>query len=166
MRRLAFSLDPRSGEAAKNSARLPERLVFRSHSSALTTTAVVRPFRVIVCGPRDCAKLMTSLNLAFASATVHVLGLIIEPVSLNDHDSHHSHLLSFSKSHWGNDARLQLLLDRNDMFEDGTRIIGYAGALEIPSAPSAASAGMEPELGRTPPPSAVESATALSSRFG
>src|SRR5258708_4868833 len=58
LRRLALSLDPRSGEAAKNSARLPERLVFRSHSSALTI-------------------------LAFASARVQVLGLITQPVPLN-----------------------------------------------------------------------------------
>src|SRR5471030_3153873 len=35
--------ESRSGEAAKNSARLPDRLVFRSHSSAETTTAVIRP---------------------------------------------------------------------------------------------------------------------------
>ncbi len=35
--------EPRSGEAAKNSARLPLRFVFLSHSSVATTTAVLRP---------------------------------------------------------------------------------------------------------------------------
>ena len=47
---IRFSLrpEPRSGELAKNSARLPLRLVLRSHSSAATITTVVRPLRVIV----------------------------------------------------------------------------------------------------------------------
>ncbi len=39
---------------------------------------------------------------------------------------------------------------------------GYVGLSKIPSAPSAASAVMEPELGRRPPPSAGESATTVS----
>src|SRR5262249_28236082 len=39
---------PPSGEAPKNPARLPLRLVLRSHSSADTSTAVVRPLPVIV----------------------------------------------------------------------------------------------------------------------
>src|SRR5271165_762854 len=61
-----------SGEAAKNSARLPLRFVLRSHSSAATTTTAVRPLRVTVWGPWDCALSMTSLNLALAWATVQV----------------------------------------------------------------------------------------------
>jgi hypothetical protein len=39
--RSTLTFDPRNGEAAKNSARLPVRFVLRSHSSAETTTAVV-----------------------------------------------------------------------------------------------------------------------------
>src|SRR3954468_6528127 len=39
---------PRSGELAKNSAKLPFRLALRSHSSAETTSAAVRPFFVMV----------------------------------------------------------------------------------------------------------------------
>jgi hypothetical protein len=65
-----LSPDPLSGEPAKNSARLPTRLVLRSHSSAATITTAVRPLRVIVCGPRERANSMTSLNFAFAAATV------------------------------------------------------------------------------------------------
>src|SRR5713226_8257179 len=61
----------RSGELAKNSTKLPFRLVFRSHSSVETTIAASRPFFVIFCGPCFCARSITSLNLAFASATVH-----------------------------------------------------------------------------------------------
>jgi len=68
--RSTLSFERRSGEAAKNSARLPLRLVFFSHSSAATTTTAVRPLRVIVCGPSERALSINSLNLAFASATV------------------------------------------------------------------------------------------------
>jgi hypothetical protein len=67
-----LSPDPLSGEPAKNFARLPTRLVLRSHSSPATITTAVRPLRVIVCGPRERANSMTSLNFAFAAATVHV----------------------------------------------------------------------------------------------
>src|SRR5258708_36301395 len=70
-RRLMRTPEPRSGAAARKSARVPLRLVFFAHSSAATITAVVRPFLVMVCGPSDCARLITSLNFAFASATVH-----------------------------------------------------------------------------------------------
>src|SRR5438105_3244927 len=70
-RRLIFTPELRRGEEAKNSARFPLRLVFRSHSSAATTTTTIRPFRVIVCGPSDVARSITSLNFALASATVH-----------------------------------------------------------------------------------------------
>src|SRR5262249_7540572 len=74
--RLTFNPEPRSGDAAKNSARLPVRLVFRSHSSAATTTTAVRPCRVMVCGPSACAFSTTSLNFALASARVQVSALI------------------------------------------------------------------------------------------
>src|SRR5215472_606457 len=46
--RLTLSPEPRSGDAAKNSARLPARLVLRCHSSADTTTTVCLPLRVMV----------------------------------------------------------------------------------------------------------------------
>src|SRR5438309_6421682 len=64
--RRTFRFDPRNGDPAKNSARLPARFVFRCHSSAPTTTAAVRPFLVIVCGPSDIARSMISLNFALA----------------------------------------------------------------------------------------------------
>src|SRR2546423_9357084 len=70
--RLIFSPELRSGEAAKKSASVPTRSVFRRHSSGETTTAAVLPFFVIVCGPRAFALSMTSLNLALASATVQL----------------------------------------------------------------------------------------------
>ena len=70
--RSVLNPDRRKGDAAKNSARFPLRRVFRSHSSAATTTAVLRPFRVMVWGPRDRALSRTSLNFAFAWATVQV----------------------------------------------------------------------------------------------
>src|SRR5215469_8731054 len=70
--RLSFKPELRRGDAAKKSAKVPLRLVLRSHSSAATTNAVFCPFRVMVWGPLDCARSNTSLNLAFASATVHV----------------------------------------------------------------------------------------------
>ena len=44
---------------AKNSASVPVRLARRDHFSADTMTAVVRPFRVMVCGPEETAKSMT-----------------------------------------------------------------------------------------------------------
>ena len=43
---------------------------------------------------------------------------------------------------------------------------GYVGLSKIPSAPSAASAAMEPRLRRRPPPSVGEFATTVSTRFG
>jgi len=76
--RPTFKQDLRNGEAAKNSAKFPTRLVFRSHSRASTTTTAVRPFFVIVCGPPDWARSMTSLNFAFASATVYVAAVMVK----------------------------------------------------------------------------------------
>src|SRR6185437_13699758 len=70
--RSTINPESRSGDAAKNSARLPTRLVLRSHSSAATTTTAVWPLRVMTCGPPVRARSITSLNFAFASATVHV----------------------------------------------------------------------------------------------
>src|SRR5262249_7120377 len=46
--RSTASPGPSRGEVPKNAATVPLRLVLRSHSSADTSTAVVRPFRVIV----------------------------------------------------------------------------------------------------------------------
>src|SRR5208283_23212 len=46
----SFSPEPRSEDAARNSAKLPCRLAFRSHPSAATIT-VVRPYLAISCGP-------------------------------------------------------------------------------------------------------------------
>ena len=70
------SPEPRNGEAAKKSASVPVRFVRRAHSSAETITAVVRPLRVMVCGPDERAKSTTSLNFAFASAIVHILAVM------------------------------------------------------------------------------------------
>lgn len=70
LRRRIFRPDLRRGDSARNWARLPTRLVFRCHSSAPTTTAAVRPLRVMVCGPSDMARSIISLNFALASATV------------------------------------------------------------------------------------------------
>src|SRR5262249_50180646 len=77
--RLISMPDSRRGEAAKNSARLPALLDFRSHSSADTTTAAVRPCFVIVCGPFERACSISSLNRALASATVHCPMLMASP---------------------------------------------------------------------------------------
>jgi hypothetical protein len=86
--RRIFKPDSRKGDCAKNSARLPTRLVFRCHSSAPTTTAALCPFRVIVCGPSDIARSMISLNFALASATVQ----LCKPICISDgHSSHYSH---------------------------------------------------------------------------
>ena len=63
---------PRRGEEAKNSARLPLRSIFRSHSSADTTMAAFRPRRVIVCGPSASAWSITALKCALALATAQV----------------------------------------------------------------------------------------------
>ncbi len=63
---------PRRGEEAKNSARLPLRAIFRSHSSADTMTAALRPRRVIVCGPSASAWSITALRCALALATAQV----------------------------------------------------------------------------------------------
>ena len=40
-------------------------------------TAVVRPFLVMVCGPVETAKSMTSLNFAFASAIVQISAVML-----------------------------------------------------------------------------------------
>ena len=77
--RRTLRFDPRNGDPAKNSAKLPARMVFRCHSSAPTTTAAVRPFRVMVCGPSDMARSMISLNFALASATVQFCAPIPHP---------------------------------------------------------------------------------------
>src|SRR6267378_7690189 len=61
--------EPRSGEAAKNSASVPLRPVLRAHSSIATTTTAGRPFLVISCGPSLSARSMTSLSRALACAT-------------------------------------------------------------------------------------------------
>jgi hypothetical protein len=61
-RRLSFSPEPRKGEASQKLGRLPFRAAFRFHSSAATTTAVVRPCFVILCGPSDFALSINSLN--------------------------------------------------------------------------------------------------------
>src|SRR6202008_909986 len=74
-----FTPDPRSGDAAKNSARVPTRLVLRPLSPADTTIAFLRPLRVIVCGPSEPARSRTSLNFAFASATVQMSSVIGNP---------------------------------------------------------------------------------------
>lgn len=71
--RLMRTRVPRRGEEAKNSARLPLRSIFRSHSSADTTTAALRPRRVIVCGPSASAwSMITALRCALALATAQV----------------------------------------------------------------------------------------------
>src|SRR5665213_2934554 len=64
---------PFIGESNKKSANDPRRFVFRSHSSAETTTTAGRPFRVIIWGAFTLANSTSSLNLAFASATVQFL---------------------------------------------------------------------------------------------
>lgn len=73
LRRTNCVFDPRNGEAAKKSARLPLRPIFRCHSSVETTMNTFCPFCVMVCGPCDWARSRSSLNPALASATVHVL---------------------------------------------------------------------------------------------
>src|SRR5208337_304385 len=70
--RLILRSEPRRGDAAKNSARLPRRLVLRCHSSADTTTTAFCPLRVMVCGPTASARSIISLNRALASATAQV----------------------------------------------------------------------------------------------
>src|ERR1700680_1065852 len=89
--RRTFSPDARSGDPAKNSARLPARLVFRCHSSAPTTIAAVRPLLVMVCGPSEMARSIISLNFDLASATVQLGAPTRAPFSATDHDSHYSH---------------------------------------------------------------------------
>ena len=70
----------------------PVRAVFRSHSSMDTTTAVVRPFLVMVCGPSRWALSITSESRALASATVQAgVGLGIGR-SINEHDDHYNHI--------------------------------------------------------------------------
>jgi hypothetical protein len=80
--RVALTLVPRSGEAAKKSARLPERRVLRSHSAVETTTATGRPCRVMACGPSLCARVTSSLSFAFAAATVQSAMMISFVLSL------------------------------------------------------------------------------------
>src|ERR1019366_6532708 len=89
--RRIFRPDSRRGDSAKNSAKLPTRFVFRCHSSAPTTTAAVRPFRVMVCGPSDIARSRISLHFALASATVQVCELTTSSKPLDSHYGHHSH---------------------------------------------------------------------------
>lgn len=60
--RCTFNRDPRSGDAAKNSAKLPIRLDRRSHSSAGTTTTVRFPLRVTICGPSARARSIIALK--------------------------------------------------------------------------------------------------------
>src|ERR1700722_524048 len=89
-RRLILSPEPRNGDEARNSARLPWRSALCSHSSAATTTAVVRPCFVIFCGPSEFALSKSSLNFAFASATVHVwvfIRVFLKPIDYG-HNSH------------------------------------------------------------------------------
>src|SRR5579864_5886849 len=92
-RRLILNPDPRNGEEARNSARLPLRSALRSHSSAATTTAVVRPCFVIFCGPSEFALSRSSLNFAFASATVHVWVLMRIIPQLSFYYGHNSHFI-------------------------------------------------------------------------
>src|SRR5579859_6729636 len=63
--RLRRTLSPelRRGEAARNSARLPVRFVFRSHSSAATITTALRALRVTIWRPRDNAQYKDSRRL-------------------------------------------------------------------------------------------------------
>src|SRR5262244_1166812 len=70
--RLIWSPEPRSGEAAKNSARLPVRLLLRRHSSADTTTTAALPLHMMVCGPSAMARSIIWLNRALASTTAQV----------------------------------------------------------------------------------------------
>src|SRR5271165_677994 len=101
-RRLGLTPAPRRGEAAKNSARLPFRLVFRFHSFAATTMAAARPWRAILCGPSDCALSNTSLNFAFASATVQVCVLMVHLQSAMIYYGHNSHSWRFGTSEGAN----------------------------------------------------------------
>jgi hypothetical protein len=86
---MIFNPEPRKGEDAKNSARLP--LVFFPLSSVATTTAVARPFRVMVCGPKDRAFSMTSFSFAFAWVTVHVSTPTGGPPYEKTYFTHNSH---------------------------------------------------------------------------
>src|SRR4029078_6582406 len=95
--RSTLSVERRSGEAAKNSARLPLRFVFFSHSSTATTTTAVRPLRVIVCGPSERALSITSLNLAFASATLQTPVCICLSSSHDSHDGHDGHPICWAE---------------------------------------------------------------------
>ena len=90
--RLTFRSDVRSGDAKKNSARLPLRRTFRSHSSAATTTTAVRRLRVIVCGVPPRARSTTSLNFAFASATVQIFAFMALTLPYR-HVSQYSHII-------------------------------------------------------------------------
>jgi hypothetical protein len=80
----------RNGDASKNSASDPRRSVLRSHSLASTTTAVRRPFRVIVWGPCVSAFSMTSPSFALACTTVQMPRLRLDP-SLNQRTLHTVH---------------------------------------------------------------------------
>src|SRR5438067_13626113 len=86
-RRRILRPEPRSGDAAKNSVRVPVRRVLRSHSSAATMTAAVRPCRVTVWGPLFAARSITSLNLALASATVQVSEVVILVILVRFYDA-------------------------------------------------------------------------------
>jgi hypothetical protein len=54
----ALRPESRKEDSAKNSAKFPGPRVFRSHSSAETTTTAVRPFLVMICGhsPEPCRQ--------------------------------------------------------------------------------------------------------------
>lgn len=82
--RLTRRPDAAKGDAAKNSARLPVRLVLRSHSSGETITAARWPLRVMVCGPQRRALSLTSLKCALACATdqTGVLKLISKQITM------------------------------------------------------------------------------------
>src|SRR5579859_1417148 len=99
-RRLILNPDPRNGEEARNSARLPLRSALRSHSSAATTTAVVRPCLVIFCGPCDFALSRSSLNFAFASATVQVWVLMRIIPNCVLYYGHNSHFIGSRQGEW------------------------------------------------------------------
>src|SRR5579862_8483372 len=66
LERRSFNPEPPSGETSKKSASEPLRWVLRSHSAASTTTAALRPLRVMVCGPCVRAFSMSSLSFALA----------------------------------------------------------------------------------------------------
>ncbi len=81
----------RSGELVRKVARLPWGLVLRAHSSAATTTTVLRPFLVMVWGPSDSARWIRVLSLALALATGQVGWDIGMGLPFCGQDGHYSH---------------------------------------------------------------------------